>query len=155
MKKIKLTKGYETLVDDEDFDYLNQWQWYFGHGYAVRTQNNYPNKPYQVRMHRVILGTPEGMDSDHINRNRLDNRRSNLRVASRSQNGANTFVEKSNKSGYKGVSWKKSNHKWCTQITFSGKTIHLGLFVNIKEAAKAYNEAARKYHGNFAVLNNI
>ena len=154
MKKIKLTKGYEAIVDDKDFDFLNQWKWYFAHGYAVRTQNNYPNKPFQVRMHRIILGTPEGMDSDHINRDRLDNRRSNLRICNRSQNISNTFL-RSNKSGYKGVSWKKSNNKWVAQITVFGKTLHLGIYSDPKEAAKVYNQAAQKHHGEFAVLNSI
>jgi hypothetical protein len=155
MKSIKLTKGYETIVDDEDFEYLSQWKWFFAHGYAVRTQNIYPDKAYQVRMHRIILGTPEGMDSDHINRNRLDNRRCNLRVATRSQNVANTFVEKQNKSGFKGVSWKKSNNKWCVQIRVKNKVYHIGLFVDIKEAAKAYNEVAKREFGDFAALNII
>ena len=151
MKKIKLTKGYEAIVDDKDFDFLNQWKWYFAHGYAVRTQNNYPNKPFQVRMHRIILGTPEGMDSDHINRDRLDNRRSNLRICNRSQNISNTFL-RSNKSGYKGVEWHKASQKWQARIRFYGKRLQLGVFKTALSAHRAYNKAARKYHGKFARL---
>lgn len=154
MKKIPLTKGHFTIVDDQDFGYLNQWKWYFAHGYAVRTQNNYPNKSYQVRMHRIILSTPGGMDTDHINRDRLDNRRSNLRICTRSQNIANTFVEKQNTTGYKGVSWKTANNKWVAQIRVNNVVKHLGLFVDIKEAINTYNLAAKKYFGEFAVTNN-
>jgi len=154
MKKIRLSKGFETTVDDSDFEFLNRWKWYYAHGYAVRTVN-LPNKTYQVRMHRVILDVPDGMDTDHINRNRLDNRRSNLRIATRSQNVANTFVEKQNRSGFKGVSWKKSNHKWCVQIRCKNRVIHIGPFVDIKEAAMAYNKMAKKSFGEFAVLNKI
>jgi hypothetical protein len=154
MKRIRLTKGYETIVDDEDYDFLNRHSWYFAHGYAVRTI--YDNgKPYQLRMHRLLIDVPDGLDTDHINRNRLDNRKSNLRSATRSQNVANTFVEKQNRSGYKGVSWKKSNHKWCTQIRAKNKVIHIGLFIDIRDAARAYNEAAKQHFGEFAVLNRL
>jgi len=153
MKKIKLTKGFEALVDDEDFEFLNRHSWYYAHGYAVRTIYDNNHKSYQLRMHRLLIDTPNGFDTDHINRDRLDNRKSNLRVATRSQNVANTFVEKQNRSGYKGVSWKKSNRKWCAQIRALNKVIHIGLYVNIKDAAKAYNEEAKKHFGDFAVLN--
>jgi len=152
MKKIKLTRGYEAIVDDSDFEDVSKYRWYYAHGYAVRTVYN-NGKPYQLRMHRLLLNTPNGMDTDHVNRNRLDNRRKNLRVASRSENVANSFVTKQNKSGYKGVSWKKSNSKWCAQIRFNNKVFHIGLYSDIKKAAKAYNKVAKKFFGKFAYLN--
>jgi hypothetical protein len=153
MKQIPLTQNKFTLVDDEDFDFLNQWKWYLAHGYAVRTQNNYGGKPKQIRMHRIILGTPDGLDTDHKNRDRLDNRRENLRVCNRSQNVANTFVEKQNHTGFKGVSWKTSNKKWVAQIRVNNVVKHLGLFDDIKKAIKSYDLAAKKYFGEFAVTN--
>lgn len=149
-----LSKGYETIIDDDDYKYLNRFSWYYAHGYAVRTIYD-SGKPYQLRMHRLIIDTPDGLDTDHINGNRLDNRKINLRTATRSQNVANTFVKKQNKSGYKGVSWKKSNKKWCAQIMYNNKVYHIGLFTDIKKAAKAYNNAAKKYFGEYAVLNYV
>jgi hypothetical protein len=154
MRKIKLTKGYEAIVDDKDYDFLNQYSWYYAHGYAVRTIYS-SGKPYQLRMHRLLANTPDGLDTDHINGDRLDNRRVNLRPATRSQNVANTFVQKQNKSGYKGVSWKKSNNKWCAQIRVMNKVIHIGLFADIRDAAEAYNKMAEESFGEFATLNNI
>lgn len=154
-RKIKLTKGYETIVDGDDFEWLNQWSWYYAHGYAVRTIYDDKGKPYQLRMHRLIINTPDGLDTDHINGDKLDNQRHNLRPATRSQNVANTFVEKQNKSGYKGVSWKKTNKKWCAQIRVDNVVKHIGLFDNKKDAAKAYNKAAKKYFKEFAYLNEI
>lgn len=150
MRRIPLTQGKFALVDDADFDYLSQWKWYVAHGYAVRTDNR---RHRQVRMHRELLQAPSGMDVDHANGDRLDNRRRNIRVCTRSQNVANTFVAKQNRSGYKGVSWKTSNQKWCAQIRVNNRVIHIGLFADIKEAARAYNKAAKASFGEFAVLN--
>jgi hypothetical protein len=154
MKKIKLTKGYETIVDDEDYEFLNRFSWYYAHGYAVRTIYD-SGKPYQLRMHRLLIEIPKGLDTDHINRNRLDNRKRNLRPATRSQNVSNNFVLKQNKSGYKGVSWKVKNNKWCVQIRVQNKVFHIGLFNDKKEAGLAYNEIARFFLGKYAYLNKI
>ncbi len=155
MKKIKLTKGKFALVNDEDFEYLNRWRWYcHSHGYAVR-------KPKRViiYMHRLILNIPKGMFTDHKNLNKLDNRRSNLRIANENQNHMNCGLRSNNKSGYKGVWWffdKRSNWgKWAVAIKFYKKSIHLGYFKTAKEGALAYNEAAVKYFGEFARLNVI
>jgi len=155
MKTIELTKNKFALVNDKDYEFLNQFKWYCAHGYAVRSIYGADHKPYQLRMHRLLLDTHKGMDTDHIDRNPLNNQRVNLRICTRSQNVANTFVEKQNKSGYKGVSWKKANRKWCVQIRVNNIVIHIRLFIDIKKAATAYNKAAIKYFGKFAVLNNI
>lgn len=149
MKEIKLTQGRFALVDDEDYEYLNQWRWYYSDsGYAVR-------KPSSVRffMHRVVINTPEGMFTDHINRNKLDNRRENLRICTRSQNCANVGILPSNTSGYKGVSFDSREGKWRANIRVKGKKHSLGYFENIIEAVSAYNIAALEHFGEFAVLN--
>jgi len=140
MKKIKLTKGKFALVDDKDFDWLNQWKWYFNSGYAVR------GCPERILMHRVILDTPEDMVSDHINRNKLDNRRSNLRVATKSLNNFNTKVRSDNKSGIKGIYWSKEHSKWRPSISKEGKRIYFGLFSELKDAVFKRKEMENKYY---------
>ena len=154
MKKINLSKWYQAIVDDDSYHELNKYKWYYAHWYAVRTVYD-SWKPKQLRMHRLIIDTPEWFDTDHINRNRLDNRKCNLRIATRSQNVANSFVVKQNKSWFKWVSWKASNKKWCAQIRVRNKVIHIWLFINIQDAAKAYNNVAKKQFGEFAVLNKV
>jgi hypothetical protein len=155
MNKIQLTKGFVVLVDSKNYNWLNQWKWYYAHGYAVRNVYEKDERHYQVRMHRLIANTPDGMDTDHINGNKLDNREDNLRVCNRSQNVANSFVEKQNKSGFKGVSWKQKNKKWVVQIRSNNVVHHIGLFKDVYEAAKAYNRAAISYFGEFAKLNRV
>lgn len=92
---------------------------------------------------------------DHINRIKTDNKWVNLRECNRTQNSANHGKFKNNKSGYKGVYWHKTNKKWSSEIYTNGNKIHLGFYTDIKEAAKTYNEAANKYHGEFAYINKI
>lgn len=156
MKTIKLTRGKVAIVDDELFDYLNQWKWFcINNGYAVRSTQNSAGKRCVIQMHRLILNTPKGLYTDHINGNKLDNRIQNLRVSSRAENMRNRFKFSNNKSGYKGVSWKKKNKKWVAQIKHENKVIYLGLFTSVIEAAQAYNSAAIKLQGSFAKLNII
>lgn len=152
-KEILLTKNMVALVDDEDYEYLNQWKWYFNGKYATR------NKPvtssYRVPeyMHRIVMNTPDGMDTDHINHNKLDNRKENLRVCTRVQNKYNTAKTSRNTSGYKGVSWSTDKNKWEVLIRHEGCSIFVGRFSSIEKAARAYDDAARIYHGKFAFLN--
>jgi hypothetical protein len=152
-KEIPLTKGMVALVDDDDFEYINQWKWYFNGKYATR------NKPitssYRVPeyMHRVIVNTPEGMDTDHINHNKLDNRKQNLRISTRAQNKYNMTKNSRNTSGYKGVSWSTVRNKWEVRISHNGKSFFVGRFSSLKNAADAYDNAAKTYHGEFAYLN--
>ena len=161
MKKIKLgNRNCFTFVDDGDFDWLKQWKWHLHEGYVCRniyikrSGKKHP-KFDRIFMHRLILKTPKEFYTDHINKNRLDNRKENLRIATKSQNGMNKFKQKNNTSGYKGVYQHKQSHQWQARIGLNGKSIFLGLFRNIKEAALMYNQAARKYHGKFAQINNI
>jgi len=105
-------------------------------------------------MHREIAQTPEGLECDHINGNSLDNRKANLRSATRQQNCWNSRKRRPKSlSKYKGVSWNKRGQPWKAMLTANGKTMYLGCFDNQKQAAKAYDTAAKKYYGKFAALN--
>lgn len=104
-------------------------------------------------MHRVILGLPGEMDGDHRNGDGLDNRRSNLRPATAMQNSQNQGVRKTNKAGLKGVSWWGPLGKWKAGIQANGTPVHLGYFETPEAAARAYDAAARLYHGEFAKTN--
>lgn len=153
-KELILSQGKVALVDDEDFDWLNQWKWCVMRRkktfYVVRSARSHSKMAY---LHRVILNAPKGMEVDHINGDGLDNRRSNLRLATRAENGRNRHMQVNNKSGYKGVSWYKQYGRWRTTIKVSGKTLNLGYFDLPEIAALAYDEAARGYFGEFAKTN--
>jgi len=159
--RIPLTRGKFAIVGPKDYAFLMQWKWCYlkhhsGGGYAVRT--DYTNGKQTIRMHRVILermGFKNFVKSDHINRNKLDNRRCNLRPATNSQSQCNQGKRKDNTSGYIGIGWHKQARKWHTRIMVNRKEMSLGLYDDLKEAARVYNEAALKYHGEFAVLNVI
>ena len=159
MKQIELTQNKVALVDDEDFDWLNQWKWCVrvkstNLFYAGRN-NWYDGKSHILTMHRQIMCPTQKQEVDHINGDGLDNRRTNLRICNHSQNQKNQACPKNNKCGYKGVHWNKSSKKWRAVIFVDGNRIHCGVYFCIKDAAKAYNEAAIKYHGKFARLNSV
>jgi hypothetical protein len=126
MKRIPLTQGKFALVDDADFEWLNQWKWRVNHGYARRALYENGKRAGDISMHRLINNTPAGLDTDHINRDKLDNRRDNLRSATRSQNNFNTPPPKNNKSGTKGVWYSKRWGLWYAQIKVKGKRYNLG-----------------------------
>lgn len=159
MKQIPLTQGKFALVDDEDFEFLNQFKWqaanFRGVFYASRKINK-NGKWGNVFMHRQILGlTDPKVQTDHINGDGLDNQRSNLRACTHSQNQRNKGKYKQNTSGFKGCSWYKRLKKWRVQITVNGKDINVGYFNSKDAAAHAYNEKAKEFHGEFARLNEI
>ena len=116
MKKVDISTGKYpnifTLVDDEDFEYLNQWKWYFD-VYVKRKEWLPDKKIYRdLYMHRVINNTPSGLETDHINRNKLDNRKSNLQTCTRSVNQRNKGIQKNNTSGYKNLYFDSRNERW-------------------------------------------
>jgi|SRR5580658_3470180 hypothetical protein len=157
MKKLLLSKGEICLVNDEDFDYLNQWTWttYIsrsGIPYVGRRQRMV-EKSVTVYLHRDILKLQKGEYGDHINGNTLDNRRDNLRKATSSQNGYNKNIRKDNSTGFKGV--LPVRDKFIANIKVGPNRIHLGTFSTPKEAGKAYDEAAIKYFGEFAKTNKM
>lgn len=162
MKEIKLTQGKFTQVDDEDYDYLKQFKWIATNPggniyYAVRKQKMENGKRGRnIRMHREILGiTDPRINGDHKDHNGLNNQRYNLRVATPAQNRANSRPVKNSSSKYLGVYWNKAARKWRAKIKKDYKGIYLGSFTNEIDAAKAYNDAAIKFHGEFANLNII
>ena len=159
MKRITLTRGKYAIVDDDDFDWLNGYKWQYldsgrGNGYAVRAlylgKVNGKDKYGLKWMHREILKTPKSFETDHINRNKLDNRKENLRKATRSQNKANTNLTKANKSGYKGVNWSNKTKSWEAGIKINQKRIWLGYFKNKLKASLVYKKAANIYFGEYA-----
>lgn len=149
-REIKLSRGHVALVDDEDFEWLNQWKWCYGHGYATRRQYIGNGKYTGFRMHRLIVGlaTGEGHQVDHINGDRLDNRRQNLRICDVSSNKANCEAYSNNKSGFKGV--YKDGKKYTAQIRVAGKIHYLGSFEDPVKASEAYKRAAIVFRGEFA-----
>lgn len=155
MNKISLTQGKHALVDDKDFERLSQFKWHLRHnGYAARNKSRKVGGG-TIFMHRIVLGAPKGMESDHINGDKLDNRRKNLRICTSSQNKANRNKQSNNSSGFKGVRFNVERGKWCAFIGFKGRSFNLGRFKYRKEAIVAYNKAAKKHFGEFALLNNI
>lgn len=153
MKQIPLTQGRFALVDDEDYDELSKYTWNYGmpQGYAAR-KIGYRGK--KVYMHRQILDAPPKIDVDHINGNKLDNRRVNLRLVTRSQNLYNA-APRGGSSRFKGVCWNKPLGKWVASIQINRKLVHLGVFTDEIEAAKTYNRAATEHIGEYARLNEV
>lgn len=154
-KEVSLTRGMVTVVDDEDYEWSIQWKWQ-AHSrnntfYAARNE-----KRKTISLHREIFYKAHGhypKEVDHANQNKLDNRRSNLRAATSSQNRANVNPRTDGTSKYKGVHWHKHRQRWVAAIRKDKRSIHIGLFDFEKEAAKAYDKAALSAHGRFAVLN--
>lgn len=143
-----LLHNKKVLLDKLDFERLKDIDWHLGaKGYVMSNKNDY--------LHRVIMATPKGMDTDHINGNKLDNRRQNLRVCTRSQNNLNKGKFGNKTSKFKGVGWDKNRNLWMAFTTYKNKFKSFGRFKTQKEAAIKYNQEIINYYGEFARLNNI
>lgn len=137
-------EAYEVLIDAEDVDRVKDRTWSLSHGYCVSV------RPTQIMLHRCIMNAPKNMVVDHINGNKLDNRKSNLRICTHRQNSYNTKLERNTKSGRVGVNWYERDEKWTVFIYIEGKQTYLGLYDNLDEAIKVREEAEAKYFGEYA-----
>lgn len=165
MREIILTRGQVALVDDDDFEWLNRWSWHAVKGktakifYAARMaferKESGGYRRWLVFMHREILGVPKEVEVDHRNFNGCDNQRHNLRPATGTQNQAHRRKWAKGTSKFKGVSWSNARQKWCASIMVKRKSTNLGRFKSETEAAHAYNVAALREFGEFAVLNEL
>lgn len=160
MALITLTKGYVTQVDDEDFAWLSQYSWRASVTtpwlvYAMTDIQEEDGKIHTIGMHRLLVSAPEGSLVDHADRNTLNNKKENLRLATKRQNSANSRDRIRATSKYRGVCQTTYNKvvKWRARITLNGRSIHLGVFDNELSAAAAYDEAALQNFGEFSTLN--
>lgn len=147
--RVELSRGLFALIDTEDAERVGKHRWYadpHGKTFTVRRSDG-------VRLHRFLLDNPDS-EIDHINRDCLDNRKANLRLATRVQNGINRGPH-GGTSRFKGVSWNPKREKWETSIGFKSRMVWLGYFDEEDDAAIAYNAAAQILHGSFAFLNNV
>ncbi|HEX2910376.1 MAG TPA: HNH endonuclease [Chloroflexia bacterium] len=157
MRKIPLVgergKGKFALIDDDQFDKVSNFKWIWN-GRYVATFIKVNGVQKTLLLHRYIFGEVDG-EIDHKDHNALNNTRENLRVCTRSQNLMNRKIGKNNSSGYKGVYFDKWKNKWRAYIYLNKKQIILGWFDEKIDAARYYNVAAIKYHGQYARLNKI
>ena len=146
-----------VLVDIENYEELNQWKWFLRNGYATR-RKNIDGKTREIFMHRIVANTPDGLETDHKNGDRLDNRKENLRFATRKQNAQNMRPPLKCRNRYKGVrkyTPGDSGVAWVAKIKVDKVVIALGSYTREEDAAWAYNQAATKHFGEFAWLNEI
>ncbi len=148
--------GKYFLVDKDYWFTINTGRWDVDlHGYVKRC---FPvnGKIKVLKMHRLIMNAPNGVDVDHINRNRADNRKCNLRLATRSQNSLNRLKDCDNTHGFKGIEpYGKNKNYWRASLGINGKRVRVNGFTNKIEAAIAYNFLAKHYFGQFALLNDV
>lgn len=140
------TKGNPFLIDKNDYERVKNVCWHMdAHGYILGCVNG-----KEVRLHRFLTKCPETEIVDHINQNKADNRKCNLRIVNHSQNNMNKPMQKNNTSGFVGVNYNKKNRKWTSFIAVNSRQIYLGSFENIQDAAEARKKAEAKYFGAFS-----
>ena len=152
MKTIPLTQGKVTIVDDEDFDELNKYKWCISaSGYAVRNRSRKIGK-ILLYMAKEILPCSTGIVVDHINGNKLDNRKKNLRRCTQAENSRNRHST-GGFSGIRGVTWHPQSRKWRALIMLNGKSVHIGLFEIKEDAGRAYDKKSKELFGEFCSPN--
>lgn len=144
LRNINMDEVGRAIIDKDDFDKIIKHKWHFNGGYAKTKINK-----KCVLLHHMIIKPDNEMYVDHINRNRLDNRKENLRLVNRTINGFNKGKQSNNTSGFVGVSWDASRNKWETHIKKNGKKKHLGRYTDIKDAVNARREAELEYYGEY------
>lgn len=154
--KLLTTDNVEFEIDDEDFEKISKYKWY-----ADKRKNGFiyikSTDAKRIYLHKLILGIPKhsAFCVDHVDRNTCNNKKSNLRKASYTENCINKSIQSNNTSGYRGVYWAAHANKWRAQIEKYGKIFRLGYFSTPESAAKAYNEKAKELFGEFVVLNTL
>lgn len=152
MKKIELVNGGEALVDDDDYEVLSRYTWGITKdGYAIRFDDFYFGKKRPIYMHHLIHISKNDMEIDHIDTNKLNNQKSNLRTVTKSQNAQNRTKKENLTSKYIGV--HLADGKWVAQIKKNGRVYYLGTYKYECVAALAYNRAAKKMYGGLARIN--
>ena len=159
---ISKTHGqHNIIIDDEDWEMVKLYNWHIE--YAPATLTYYVNtnkcdnngKQHNLRLHRYLTNCPKDKMVDHINHDGRDNRKSNIRICTHEENQWNRYKKRNNNNRYKGVSKSKKSKKWRSYINVNTKAIYLGSYPDEISAAKAYNEAAIKYYGEFALINDL
>ncbi len=150
---VPLTQGKVAVIDALDAETVSEYNWHAKQNgkrlYAFARTVGPSGKVHDIQMHRLLMGEPDNMDIDHVDGDGLNNRRNNLRLATKSENGRNRGANVTNTSGFKGVSWHKAAGRWLAQITVKRKNKYLGLYNTPEEAHAAYCDASKKYHGEF------
>jgi len=161
MKRIKLTQGQFALVDNEDFENINQYKWCAQYSkntksfYALRGGKSSGGKQKKIYMHRFIIKAYKGMIVDHIDHDTLNNQKGNLRIVTKSQNAMNKRKLSNNTSGATGVIWCKRDRKWTARIGIGNQRINLGFFDDRNQAIQARKQAEEKYHGEYSYEQSI
>lgn len=161
MRHIELTQGFQTVVDDDLYDWLSQWKWYYRKrtgsrqgGDVVRTLHGYDKeghvKSQTLYMASLICPVPAGFVIDHKDRNPLNNQRSNLRRATYRNNSNNSVARTNNKVGVRCVHWSEAKQRFIVQVSVDGKRKWVGAFRTVEEAAEVAAKAQKKYYGKFA-----
>jgi len=148
MKLIELSQGRFAKIDDEDWEKVSQFKWHYNNGYAKTW-----SKGKRIRMHRLIMSAPDGVNVDHIDHDTLNNQRLNLRLCTVTQNNQNLNMRKDNTSGYKGVTLDKSTGHWKPLLYVDGEPFSFGCYKEKHHAALAYDLWATDLHGEFASTN--
>jgi len=149
---VTLTKGNEAIIDAESAALVCMHNWYSKPdkhtSYAIRNET-FGDRQIKIAMHRLIMQAKDGIFVDHINGNGVDNRKENLRLATRGENARNQRISVANTSGFKGVSWDKKTDTWQAAIMVNSKTVFLGRFPVLQDACSAYRLASADLHGDF------